>query len=79
MLGIMKEAVEAVLENVRKALRLHAGGIELVDIDEAKGSVSVRLTGTCDGCGLAEVTLKKGVEVALCEGVPGITEVIAVK
>jgi Fe-S cluster biogenesis protein NfuA len=74
----MKEAVEAVLENVRIALKMHAGGIELVDIDEAEGVVKVRLTGTCDGCGLAEVTLKKGVEVALCEAIPGITSVVAV-
>lgn len=74
----MRQAIEAVLENVRKALRLHAGGIELVDVDEGSGVVKLRLTGTCEGCGLKDITLKNGVEVALCENVPGITEVIAV-
>ncbi|MBP9827722.1 NifU family protein [Patescibacteria group bacterium] len=73
----MREKVEAVLEDVRKALRLHAGGIELVSLDEAAGRVEVRLTGTCDGCALAKVTLKQGVETALARAIPEIREVVA--
>lgn len=75
----MRDLVEAVLEEVRKALRVHAGGIELVEADEATGVVKVRLTGMCVGCALSEVTLKRGVEVALCDAIPGVKEVIAVK
>jgi Fe-S cluster biogenesis protein NfuA len=75
----MRQAIEAVLDQVRKALRVHAGGIELVSVEEEKGRVSVRLTGMCVGCALSEVTLKKGVEVALCDAIPAIREVIAVK
>lgn len=74
----MRDAVEAVLEQVRKALKLHAGGIELVDIDEKAGRVCVRLTGTCDGCALSEITLKHGVETALCKAIPEVREVVAV-
>jgi len=74
----MREAVERVLDNVRLALRLHAGGIELVDIEEARGIVKVRLTGTCDGCALSNITLKQGVETALCKAIPEVREVIAV-
>lgn len=74
----MRQAVEDVLMEVRKSLRLHAGGIDLVDVDETAGRVTVRLTGTCSGCSLASVTLKQGVEVALCERVPGVKEIIAV-
>ena len=74
----MRDAIETVLAEVRASLRLHAGGIDLVDVDEAAGRVTVRLTGACSGCSLASVTLKRGVEVALCERVPGITEIIAV-
>ncbi len=74
----MREAVEKILDQVRLTLRLHAGGIELVDIDEERGIVRVHLTGTCDGCALSEVTLKRGVETALCRALPAVREVIAV-
>ncbi len=74
----MREAVERVLGNVRQALRLHAGGIELVEIIEDKGLVKVRLTGTCEGCALSQITLKNGVEAALCQAIPEVREVIAV-
>lgn len=74
----MREAVENILDQVRQALKLHAGGIELVDIEPERGIVKVRLTGTCDGCALSEVTLKRGVETALCKAIPEVREVIAV-
>ncbi len=74
----MREAVEKVLDQVRVALRLHAGGIELVDIEPERGVVKVRLTGTCDGCALSNITLKQGVESALCQAIPEVREVIAV-
>lgn len=74
----MREAVEKVLDNVRQALRLHAGGIELVEIVEPQGIVKVRLTGTCAGCALSHITLKRGVETALCQAIPAVREVIAV-
>ena len=74
----MREAVEQVLNNVRQVLKLHAGGIELVDANPETGVVKVRLTGTCQGCALSEVTLRRGVEVALCEALPEIRQVIAV-
>lgn len=73
----MKEAVEKALDSVRGALRMHAGGIELVEIDENAGVVKVKLTGTCAGCGLAAVTMREGVERALCAAVPGIRRVEA--
>lgn len=75
----MRDAVEAVLKEVRKMLNLHAGGIDLVDVDESAGRVKVRLTGSCKGCALSSITMKKGIEVAICERVPGVKEIIAVE
>ena len=72
----MKDKVEQALEEVRPMLALHAGGIELVGVEE--GIVSVRLLGTCHGCPLSELTLKAGVEEILKERVPGVTEVRSV-
>lgn len=60
-------------------LRLHRGGIELVDLDEPSGRVHVRFKGTCVGCPLSQMTLKMGVEAALQDAIPEIREVIAVE
>jgi len=38
----------------------------------------VRLSGGCQGCGLATVTLSQGIEVALRDVVPEITSVVDV-
>ena len=35
----------------------------------------IRLEGGCQGCGMADVTLKQGVEVAILKEVPTIVEV----
>lgn len=72
----MYDAVERVLIEVRKALGLHGGGIELVEVEEATGTVKVRLTGTCVGCSLSSITLKRGVEEALCRNIPQVRQVV---
>jgi Fe-S cluster biogenesis protein NfuA len=75
----METQVKEVLRSVENALKLHAGGIELVSCNEATGEVVVRLLGTCAGCGLAEITLKEGVEAALVRAIPAIRSVRAVQ
>ena len=75
----MREQIEKVLDQIRPALRLDGGGIELIDVDEASGVVRVRMQGACRGCPISQMTLKMGVEAALCDAVPGIKEVIAVE
>ena len=74
----MKSLVEEVLESIRPNLAMHRGNVELVDVDEENGVVRVRFLGTCDGCPLATLTLKMGIESVLSERVPGFTEVIAI-
>ncbi|HBT20269.1 MAG TPA: hypothetical protein DEA47_02710 [Peptococcaceae bacterium] len=74
----MREKVEAVLNKVRPMLEADGGNVELVDVDEEKGIVKVRLTGACGGCPMATITLKHGIEDALKREVEGIKEVIAV-
>lgn len=74
----METTVETVLEEVRERLRLHAGGVALVGVDEAAGEVRVRFEGTCAHCPLSAFTLKHGVEAVLKERLPWCTTVIAV-
>ena len=55
------EEVEAVLDEIRPALRFDGGDVELVDIKE-DGTVLVRMIGACSGCGMSVLTLKAGIE-----------------
>ncbi|MBS3734946.1 MAG: NifU family protein [Phycisphaerae bacterium] len=75
----MTEKVNAVVnEQILPALQQHGGGIEVVEVDEASGRVSVRLQGACQGCPGAQMTMRMGVERHLKQHVPGVQEVVAV-
>ncbi len=63
-----------VLDTVRPGIQSHGGDVELVAIED--GVAQVRLQGACNGCSMASVTMREGVEKALVEGVPGITSVL---
>ncbi len=52
----------------------HGGWVELLDVKD--GVAYVRLGGGCQGCGLADVTLKQGIEALIKEAVPQITAVL---
>ena len=49
---------------------------ELVAVDD--DTAYLRLSGGCQGCGMASVTLSQGIEVAILDTVPEITEVVDV-
>jgi len=62
-----------VLEGVRPGIQSHGGDVELDSIRD--GVAYVRLQGACNGCSMAAVTMRDGVEAALVGGVPGVTAV----
>jgi Fe-S cluster biogenesis protein NfuA len=72
----MKEEVAQALEEVRPHLQVDGGDVELVEIDD--GVVKVRLTGSCAGCPMSQMTLKWGVENYLKKKIPGVKSVEAV-
>jgi Fe/S biogenesis protein NfuA len=75
--GELAQRVLRVLdEDVNPSIAMHGGRADLVAVEE--GSVYVRLSGGCQGCGLAKVTLTQGIEVALRDAVPEIVSVIDV-
>ena len=74
----MKERVEKALDKIRPALQNDGGNVELVDVDEAKGIVKVKLVGACGSCPMSQLTLRMGVERVLKEEIPEITEVQSV-
>ena len=74
----MKDEVEKALDLIRPSLRADGGDVELVSVDEEKGTVDVKLVGACGGCPMSTMTLKNGIERVLKERVSGVTEVRSV-
>ncbi len=74
----MRDRVEKSLDRIRPALENDGGNVELVDVDEEKGVVKVKLVGACGSCPMSQMTLRMGVERVLREDIPEITEVVAV-
>ena len=72
----VRQRVESALDEVRPALRMDGGDVELVSVDE--GVVSVRLLGACGGCPMATMTLVGFVEERLKQRVPEIRRVTSV-
>jgi Fe-S cluster biogenesis protein NfuA len=73
----MQEKVEEILDKIRPILVRDGGNVELVGVND--GTVEVRLTGACNGCAMATITLKMGIEKILKQEIPEIKEVVAVQ
>jgi len=75
--GAVAQAVMHVLEEqINPAIASHGGRSELVAVEDS--IAYLRLSGGCQGCGMASVTLSQGIEVAILDTVPEITEVVDV-
>ncbi|MBM3219333.1 MAG: hypothetical protein FJZ38_11770 [Candidatus Rokubacteria bacterium] len=59
---------------INPAVSAHGGHVTLVR--GADGRVELRLEGGCQGCRLAEVTLRQGIEPILRKHLPGVMAVI---
>lgn len=69
------ERVRWVVENeVNPQLAQHGGRVAVQEVS-ADGVVLLRFGGGCHGCGMADVTLKQGIEKTLMGRVPGVTAV----
>ncbi len=67
--------VQAVLdERINPGLAAHGGVVSLVDIQEAR--VVLSFGGGCQGCGMADLTMKEGVSAQLKQQIPEISEVV---
>lgn len=61
-------------QEINPQLAQHRGHVELQEVT-AEGVVVLRFGGGCHGCGMADVTLKQGIEKTLREKVTGVTAV----
>lgn len=54
----------------------HGGHVDLIDVQD--GVVMLRMMGGCQGCGMASVTLKQGIETTLKQMAPEVAGVMDV-
>ena len=74
---MLEEQVKTALENVRPSLQADGGDVEFVSLSE-DGVVSVKLTGACGSCPMAQMTLKMGIENYLKKEIPEVNSVVGV-
>ena len=72
----IKERVMKALDRVRPYLQSDGGDIDLIEVTD-DFTVKVKLKGACHGCPYSLQTLKAGVEQAIMQEVPEITQVIS--
>jgi len=73
---VPQRVLQVLEEQINPAIAAHGGYAELVAVEDS--IAYLRLAGGCQGCGLAAVTLSQGIEVAILDNVPEITEVVDV-
>jgi Fe/S biogenesis protein NfuA len=75
--GPVPQRVAQVLDDqVNPSIAAHGGRADLVGVEDR--TAYLRLSGGCQGCGMAQVTLSQGIEVAITEAVPEIAQVVDV-
>ena len=61
-------------EQVNPMVARHGGRVELIDVQDAV--VMLRMGGGCQGCGMADVTLRQGIEGMLSQLVPAVRGIV---
>jgi Fe/S biogenesis protein NfuA len=73
--GSVSERVEQLLaQQINPALAAHGGFASLVEVRGATAVVT--MGGGCQGCAVSAVTLREGIQKAILEHIPEITEVV---
>lgn len=69
-----QEIQELIDERINPAVAAHGGQIELLNVED--DAVYIHMGGGCQGCGMANATLKHGIEAMIQEVFPEIKHVI---
>ena len=73
---LAQQVVSVLDEQVNPSIAAHGGRADLVAVEN--GSVYLRLSGGCQGCGMAMASLSQGIEVILREAIPEIADIVDV-
>ena len=75
--GDLADKVQQLLaEAINPSLASHGGFASLVGVEDTK--VFLTMGGGCQGCALSAATLREGIQVAIREAIPEVTEIIDV-
>lgn len=74
--ALYDQVAEVFEQQVNPMVGRHGGSVELIDVQD--GVVMLRLGGGCQGCGMADVTLRQGIEGMLRQHVPAVRGVVDV-
>src|SRR5260370_5806799 len=61
-------------DEVNPMVARHGGRVELIDVQDAV--VMLRMGGGCQGCGMADVTLRQGIEAMLNRHIPEVKGIV---
>ena len=73
----VEKKIKAIIETIRPYLIDDGGDIEFINFED--GIVYIRLLGACSNCSMIDITLKEGIEEALVNEIPEVTQVINVE
>jgi Fe-S cluster biogenesis protein NfuA len=68
--GIYRVAHDICRTEINPWVAQHGGKVELIDVQD--GTIVLRMSGGCQGCGMARVTLRQGVEKVLRRAIPAL-------
>ena len=72
----VEDRINYVIYNeINPMLESHGGEVSLVEFND-KGEAVLQFGGGCQGCGMVDVTLKQGIEVAIRNKVPSISSIV---
>ena len=73
---VAQRVIQVLDAQINPSIAAHGGRADLVAVEEA--SVYLRLSGGCQGCGMAKATLSQGIEVILREAIPELANIVDV-
>ncbi len=73
-----RDRIEAVIQEIRPAVRADGGDVEFVDFDKQQGLVELRLVGACHTCPYSIEMLTAGIEQRLRIELPQVKGVVAI-
>lgn len=73
---VAQRVVKVLAQQVNPSIAAHGGRAKLVAVEH--GTAFVTMSGGCQGCAMAAVTLRQGIEKAILQSVPDVTSVVDV-
>ena len=74
---LLLNRIETALSTIRPHLQVDGGDVELVELTDDM-HVKIKWLGMCESCNMSTMTLRAGIQEAICSNVPEVVGVEAV-